>query len=164
MILNSNKNEYKIIVDDNCLDSIINQKWTITVKRGTPYAVMGKWIIDKTKMYYLHRLVVDAKKGEFVDHINGNTLDNRLCNLRICTNSENVRNQKISKRSKTGFKGVHFLPRLKYGKNPFSAKITINRKNIHLGYFPIAELAAKAYNQAAIKYHGEFARLNEIKD
>jgi hypothetical protein len=93
-----------------------------------------------------------------VDHINGNTLDNRKLNLRICKNEENVRNQKLSKRNKTGYKGVSYNKRLE----KFCATIRFKNKTICLGHFENKIDAAIAYNNSAIKYFGEFSKLNEI--
>lgn len=160
MILNTNKEEYKIIVDDDCPNQVKLQKWTILIKKNIPYAIMGKWIKNKTIIMYLHRILINAKKGQVVDHINGNTLDNRLSNLRICTNAENIRNSKIPKNNKSGFKGVFFNKRLK--SKPFSVKLRINGKNKHIGYYSTKKQAALAYNKAAKKYFGEFARLNVV--
>lgn len=94
-----------------------------------------------------------------VDHINGDTLDNRKSNLRICTNAENSRN---SAKSKNGlwskYKGVH------KDRNRFVARIKVDYKEINLGSFKHEINAAIAYNNAAIKYHKDFARLNAIPD
>jgi hypothetical protein len=103
--------------------------------------------------FYGHDLM-----GLDVDHINGNPLDNRKCNLRVVSHQENCFNRKLSKNNSTGYKGVSiFRPNGKY-----KASIKVNYKQIHLGYFETPEDAALAYNNAATKYFGEFARLNEI--
>lgn len=101
----------------------------------------------------LHRLVMGAKPGEVVDHINHNLLDNRSSNLRICTTSENMRNIKKDK-----LKGVSFYKR----DSRWSAYITFNYKKIHLGYFETAEQAAKRYDEKAKELYGEFACLNFV--
>lgn len=144
---------FKTLVDDDTHDSLNKYKWCVIKKRNKYYAGRGKWSNGKTKIIYLHKVLLETDK--IIDHINGNTLDNRLENLRICTSKENARNQTKSK-----FKGVYKHKRLK--TKPFSAKITVNYKHIHLGYFSTAINAAIAYNQAAIKYFGEFANLNKI--
>lgn len=106
----------------------------------------------------LHRLIISAPDNMLVDHINGNTVDNRKSNLRLCSHIENLRNSKVQSNNKTGYKGVYWHTRNK----KWIAHITIKRKSIHLGVFSTKEDAARAYNEAAIKYFGEFARLNNI--
>jgi hypothetical protein len=100
------------------------------------------------------RHIMGAKSGEVVDHINGNTLDNRRSNLRIATIKENVRNRTTIGKGNSRFKGVRFCG--------WKASIGVDNKVIHLGYFTTEEEAARAYNAAAIKHFGEFARLNEL--
>lgn len=110
----------------------------------------------------LHRFIMNAPEGSHVDHINHNTLDNRKSNLRICTHEENCRNKQKRKKDKrdnsmsSKYKGVCFRD----DSNKFRATISFNKKRISLGCYENEEDAAKAYNEAAIKYHGEFAVLN----
>lgn len=94
-----------------------------------------------------------------VDHINRELLDNRKSNLRLCTRTENNHNMKLSKRNKSGAKGVYVQ-----SKKFLRVSIMVNRKNIYLGTFPNTPEgfveAKTAYNNAAIKYYGEFAYIN----
>lgn len=106
----------------------------------------------------LHRLIMNAQSGQYVDHINGNKLDDRKSNLRICTNAENMWNRNAQRNNTSGYKGVY----RNKPTNNWKSIIIVNQKSIHLGYFDDITDAAKAYNEAAIKYHGEFASLNEI--
>jgi len=89
-----------------------------------------------------------------VDHRNGNGLDNRRANLRPATKSQNGANRLIAASNKSGFKGVD----LKKGR--WRAQIKVVGSKIHLGYFDLAEEAARAYDMAAIEAFGEFATLN----
>ena len=100
----------------------------------------------------LHRAITSANNDEVVDHANGDPLDNRRVNLRLCTQGQNVKNQKVKKNNTTGVKGVCIM------RGKYVARIKVNYKNHWLGSFEKLEDAAKAYREAAIKYHGEFAR------
>lgn len=115
-------------------------------------------IIDgkmKYKQSYLHRMIMNPSKGLQVDHINGDRLDNRKSNLRICTSADNSRNRK---NIKGVYKGVYFS---KKNKN-WVAQITKNYKCLHIGSFLNQEDAACAYNLKAKELHGEFAHLNNV--
>lgn len=136
--------------------------WRLKTTRGVK---LRKWrrhakgyVGTGKKIRFLHRVVLDIKKNAqlSVDHINGNILDNRKSNLRICTHAENTRNRGIRSDNKTGFKGVS----LSESGRRFAARIKVNYKNIRLGYFEKKEDAARAYDKAAREFHGEFARLN----
>lgn len=109
----------------------------------------GKW-----KTIYLHRFLIDAPKGLMVDHINGDTLDNRKANLRLCTNGQNQRNRNRMSNNQSGFKGVCYVEK----HNFYTASIQCEGKKIHLGTFSTAESAFEAYKAAAKKMHGEFAK------
>ncbi|MBN1362949.1 MAG: HNH endonuclease [Sedimentisphaerales bacterium] len=103
-----------------------------------------------------------APKGMVVDHIDGNGLNNRRSNLRLCTPQQNQWNRCVSRaRLQQGlFKGVHH--RTDSGKP--CARITYRGKTLHLGVFDTAIEAAKAYDRKAIELHGEFAYLNFPED
>jgi hypothetical protein len=110
----------------------------------------------------LHRVIMNAKPGQVVDHINGNPLDNRRSNLRVVTQSENNKNSSKRRNALGRYKGVHFSTREK----KFKAQIQSNKNKISLGTFKTEVEAARAYDEAAKKLHGEFAKLNfpeEIK-
>ena len=101
----------------------------------------------------LHRVIVGAQADQVVDHINGDTLDNRRENLRVCDNAENTRNRKRHRNNALGIKGV-------YRKHSgYAAQIRFNGVKHCLGIFPCPEDAARAYRDAAIRLHGAFARL-----
>lgn len=115
-------------------------------------------INGERNVIFLHRLAWFITHGEspkFVDHINRNSLDNRISNLRSCTHAENMRNTKV-RGGHSRHKGVSLL------KGRWVSYISFNKKRIHLGSFNTEEEAAKAYNDAAVKYFGEFSNLNKF--
>lgn len=131
------------------------------------YSMFTLHINRKSVAFYVHRVVWELfvgpiPEGYEIDHINGCPWDNRLENLRIANRSQNSCNQK--KRANRKFKGVY--PYRVNGKvtEKFVAAICVERHQIHLGVFESELLAAKAYNEAARQYHGEYANLNAIED
>src|SRR5258705_8794450 len=104
----------------------------------------------------MHRFLCNCRATrEQVDHINGNTLDNRRNNLRKCSQEQNAKNRRTLIETMSGFKGVCSI------KRSGRARIGIgSKKRITIGFFATAKDAAKAYDEAAKKYHGEFANLN----
>lgn len=107
----------------------------------------------------MHRTITNTPSDMVVDHINGDKLDNRKQNLRICTVGENNRNVNVC-RNPLGYKGVK---RRKITKmESYNARIHVGNKRLHLGTFRTPEQAAIAYNEAAVKYYGEFAALNKV--
>jgi len=106
----------------------------------------------------MHRLIMKNPDNLDVDHIDGDRLDNQKSNLRKATQSQNSMNQKNQSGRSSNFKGVCWHTR----DHKHQAYIKINQKRKHIGYFDSEIEAAKAYNAAAIKYFGEFARLNDV--
>ena len=112
----------------------------------------------KNKIYRAHRiawkLFYDEEPPVQIDHINGNRLDNRICNLRKATRSQNNMNKTTCINSKTGITGVNFNGR----KNRWRVRIGINSKKIHIGTYNSFDEAVAARKAAEAKYHGEYAR------
>jgi len=147
---------YVALVDDDDYDLLVQWKWYAQVgKDGRACAYRTSSRVDgKTKTLYMHRVVMKAPDGKVVDHRDGNALNNQKCNLRICFNTENLRNRGKSKINTSGYCGV-----VKNGKG-FIARIMVYNKGYCLGTYKTAIEAAYAYDIAAEKYHGEFAKLN----
>lgn len=112
---------------------------------------------DNIIIVLMHRLILRVREGVKVDHINGDTCDNRRENLRIADDSQNQANrQKLRKRKSSQYKGVH---RSHSGKR-WTARIGVRGSKHHLGTFIDEEEAARAYDSAAAYYFGEYAYLN----
>ena len=108
---------------------------------------------------YGHRLAWLVCNGEWpstgIDHIDGNTLNNRISNLRLATYSENGQNRLAQRNSSSGYKGVYWHSRRKV----WESKIQLGKKQSHLGYFHDIENAKRAYQEAEEMYFGEFRRM-----
>ena len=109
-----------------------------------------------SKLLLMHRVIMNPPEGMVVDHIDGNGLNNRRSNLRLCTQKQNSRNAAPSRRSSSRFKGVYFNKRTR----KWIATIGYNGKTIHLGSFDDEIEAARAYDRKARELFGEFAYLN----
>lgn len=140
------------LVDDDEFDELALVKWCY---RGG-YAVRTEGTRANQRTVVMHRLVMDAPANAVVDHINGDKLDNRRCNLRLATTAENIRNSARSVRNTSGFKGVSF----DRSRGKWFASICANRKLKNLGRYATAEEAARVYDRAARELHGEFAKVN----
>ena len=135
---------FKFLIDPEDFDKIKNESFHLC--HG--YVCSGK---DKL----LHRILMNAPDDMEVDHINGDKLDNRKSNLRLCTNQQNNMNVGKKKNNTSGFKGVCFHKK----RQKFQAQISIDGKKKHLGYFEKAKDAYKVYCKACVKHHGEFHHL-----
>lgn len=149
------------IVDDEDYALLSKYKWTYNPS-GTGYAYTTKRQNgNKIQHILMHRFLMKPEKGKIVDHKNGNGLDNRRENLRVCSQTENHRNQRpqVKEGKYSKYKGVswdkHRRKWITYITLPY-------RKFKCLGRYENEVDAAKAYNKAAINFFGEFARLNEV--
>ena len=148
------------LVDPDDYEYLISFSWCAANNRNDRFVAMrtdrnG----EKQRSILMHRAIIgeeNISKGEVIDHVNGNPLDNRRENLRICKRGLNMKNCKKYKNNKTGFIGVFYYKRL--GK--WTASIQSDGERHHLGTFDNPEDAAISYDEAAKKIHGEFATLN----
>lgn len=136
-------------IDENTWPIIKKYKWLL-VQGYVATKIDGKRI-------YLHRFLMNMPNGKEIDHINGNRLDNRICNLRICSHSENQRNKgKLIGQYTSNYKGICWRKFQKQWRATIRFK---NRKHL-IGYFKNEIDAAIAYDLWARELHGKFARLN----
>lgn len=141
------------IVDVDDLDSLRPYNWRkLTTSSGHRYAHRLIYEGERRATVLMHRVIMAPPEGMVVDHINGDGLDNRRANLRVCTQKENMRNQRMHRINQVGHKGVY----LEDGR--FRAQIKHEGRNIHLGLFDTANEAAAAYQGAAKALWGEFSR------
>lgn len=157
------KKGIKILIDDEDFEKA-NRGRSLFVKESG-LVIISKRINGIPRHIFLHKKIMQAPKGFQVDHINGDRLDNRKSNLRVCTNSENQRNKKIRSDSKNKYKGVRLYRFVKNGKTYryFYAQVCIDKKTYTKHGAKSEEEAALLYNELAKKYHGEFAKLNIIQ-
>jgi len=145
---------YSTIVDDEDAEWLEQWKWYYNQKYACRAVIKNK----KQIKIMMHRQILGLEKEDkrVSDHISMKTLDNRRCNLRICTRAENVRNTKRQRNNKSGFMGVFWCKQHK----KWLAYIYYNHKKRHLGSYSNKVDAAKAYDEAAKKYFKEFATFN----
>ena len=146
------------MVGDDDFDLVNQYNWFTYKSTNTYYAITNIYIDGIRKKIKMHRFIMNPEPGKLVDHKDRNGLNNQRSNLRLATNNQNAFNRDVHKDSSNEYKGVH-LERKK-----FRARIKHKGKYLHLGNFNTAIEAAQAYNEAALKYHGEFAKLNSIID
>lgn len=144
---------YTTILDADLVGMVKERRWYSTKGKNTRYVASRKMHEDgRVETVFLHRFLTNCPEGMIVDHINGDGLDNRLCNLRVVTVAQNNMNSRVRNNSQSGLKGAYYDKR----RDKYYSRITISGKHINLGTFKTAEEAAEAYAEASRKYHGEY--------
>lgn len=149
----------EVILDEEGLKLWDSHNWSIGLAKNTTNKIFYVLRKDaKGKTIRFHREILNiCLPNIYVDHINGNGLDNRRINLRQATPAENSRNARKNKKKNNQYKGISQRPSGKY-----RTRIRVDTKLITLGEFDSKHAAAIAYNIAAKKYFGQFANLNKI--
>ena len=151
---------YVVLIDDEDWERVSRYKWRVQedIKRGQLYVVRSYHENKKTHLLGLHRFIMGCIEGDgrHVDHINHNTLDNRKCNLRVCSNKQNSFNRKETHNKSTGYKGVW----LRSDSGKYRAMVRTDGKRYNCGNYDNLEDAIEAYDKMALYLFGDFACTN----
>lgn len=147
----------EVLIDALDAQILVDYGWHLQISNSSRKWYVRGWEVKTGKKVLMHRLLTKPPRALVVDHINGNSLDNRRSNLRISTNAQNLWNRRAPRSNTSGFKGV-----APSGRNKWVAYINVNNEKIHLGTFLTKEDAALAYNKAALEHHGQFAKVNVL--
>lgn len=151
-ILKIARGRAEVQIDEEDIPLVAGYKWRLYKVKGLLYAVTGRQVL-------MHRLIMSAPDGVFVDHQNRDGLDNRRSvNLRFCTNAQNMMNITKTEGRTSQFKGVSWHKH----SQKWCAAIQKSGKSVHLGAFTEEERAARQYDRAARLMFGQFARTNEM--
>jgi hypothetical protein len=143
------------IIDAEDAQIIDGFNWYAKVKPRSVYACRMERINGKSKIVFLHRVLINAPDDMEVDHISGDGLDNRKLNLRLATHAQNQHNQRIAINNTSGYKGASWDKT----KRKWKAYIRFNGRLSNLGYFATSEAASEAYKAASAQLHGNFGRI-----
>lgn len=149
------QNKYALI-DAEDFDLVSGWTWSACKYGRTFYAKCSVRVAGKQTSVKMHRLIMSADEGEAVDHINGDGLDNRRCNLRLASKSQNGQNQANCRTHSSRFKGVSWDKQT----GRWRSKIQCDGMTFHIGRFHSEIEAARAYDSAALELFGDYARLN----
>jgi hypothetical protein len=147
------KTNKETLISDGDYSNVVKYKWSMC-RAGKGYA--RAWIDGKD--VYLHHFLVGKIKNKEIDHVNGNTLDNRRKNLRFCNRSQNQMNRSKSANKSSIYKGVD----LNKFCNKWRARVRKNGRYVYEERFNSEVDAARAYNNAALIFYGKYANLNKI--
>jgi hypothetical protein len=146
---------YEAVIELADLSLVSGINWHAILNGNTVYAIGKINVCGEAKAIYLHRLLISPEDGVFVDHIDGDGLNNKRSNLRKASSSQNMWNRKPKKTSSSGLKGVHYMVKAK----KWVSKIGHNKKQYYLGIFNTADEAYAAYCEASKILHGGYSRI-----
>ena len=146
-------------VDDWDYEVLKDRKWSLRIYKGKPYARTGftnRILYPNKRQVYvdMHREIMWRPDGLFIDHIDGNSLNNQRSNLRVCTSSQNQLNRGKLTNNKSGYKGVYWHK----SSSKWAVQIAIDQKNYHLGTSDNIKSCAIAYRLFSRFYHGQYAK------
>lgn len=144
------------IVDDDMYPELSRYKWHLDQKGYArhDYSIPGGR--GRTEHWKMHRKIMGMPTGTMVDHINGNKLDNRKKNLRLCKTGQNRRNSKLNKNNSSGYRGVYFIPK----RGTYLAHICVDGTKIEIATFKTKEEAAYVRDQVALQLCPDFTKLS----
>lgn len=144
--------DYEIFFDLEDKHLVENMSLHVRLLDGRPVSVISNNVTP------VARLLIKVEDDQVVDHIDGNPLNNSKRNLRAISHADNMKNRRVHKNNKIGFKGVY-----KHHLRPtYCAELKLNGKKYRKFGFKTPEEAAVAYNEMSLKHHGEFGRLNDL--
>lgn len=146
------------VVDDADFEWLSGWKWHTVRKGRTHRAARNIRVKGKAEIVYMHRMILNPPPGMESDHVNGDGFDNRRANLRVCTHTQNCQNRPKRRGCSSKYTGVCWD---KY-HHKWRSRICVKGRLKHLGYFSDEKKAAVAYNIAASKHFGDFARPNQV--
>lgn len=147
---------YEAVIDAADVSLVADRFWLVRISGQTGYAQSADYSTGKCKTLLLHRVLLGAPDEFLVDHIDGDGLNNRRANLRLCNRSQNAQNRAAPSHSSSGIKGVCWNARDQRWRAHIQVSPTLR---LHLGNFLSKDAAAAAYAAAAVKYHGDFAKV-----
>lgn len=143
---------FEAIIDAADVTLVSEYRWHAMINKSSGH-VYARCTVHGIRQIFMHRILMQAQKGEQIDHIDGNGLNNRRANLRRATSSQNQANRGAAAHNKIGIKGVSLIRSGKY-----RAQINNGNNTIYLGLFDTAAEASAAYVGAARVLWGEFAK------
>ncbi len=141
------------LVDNEDFHKLNQYKWRVNTRRLNLYAIRRNGKMTSSRM---HREILNAPLGMEIDHIDGNGLNNQRSNLRVVTHMQNMQNAKTHRDNVSGFKGLSWDRKA----CKWMVRIQLEKKYLFLGLFKYKWSAVKAYDRAALKFFGRYAKLN----